>query len=684
MNLSHHTRLLLLATLITGPSLTSFAAEDTATLEEIQIVGMHDNEAFKGLPHSVSVITSEEVARSPYSSVAELLSREAGLNLKSFYGNDKKASIDIRGMGDTAVSNVLVLIDGVKLNEFDLSGADFSTIALSQIERVEILRGGGSVEYGDGAVGGVINIITKRGNPGQKISGFIEATRGSFGQQDLRGNLRASAGPLATTINLSQLDTDGYRKNSDLRSKNGAIEFRLMPNDLYDFYLRISSHRDEHGFTGYVSREAFRSESGRRGTRTPNDRGWTDDDSYTLGANLDFEQFGKLTLQATKRQRTNDYVMSPNLGLPIDRQIDQIQSERKDYSLRYDLGFATGPLKHSLVTGANRQLGDYARLSGIQLSGVHPERKVGDLDRRGLFIKDSIAIPGNVTLVLGARVETFRTMMSDEKYARNCSYTPGFPPILIGCTPYAYRPDNQQGGNWRNHGSEVGLSWKPTNSLDLFASVTHQFRSPNIDELVLSSSDLKPQQGTTSELGVRYDPDKSLSLSLTLFKMRNEDEIYFGPPAAGGLAVNRNYDEPTVRKGLEFQGKWQMSSQWFSSFNAAYIQPKFDGSGADIPHVPRQAANFNLRWTPQQALSLSVGLRYVGSRYDGDDITNTAFAKLSAYTLVDAALSYGLKQWELMAGVNNLFDQAYTTLGYRETYYPMPGRNGFIRARFKF
>lgn len=265
MNLSHHTRLLLLATLIAGPSLTSFAAEDTATLEEIQIVGMHDNEAFKGLPHSVNVITSEEVARSPYSSVAELLSREAGLNLKSFYGNDKKASIDIRGMGDTAVSNVLVLIDGVKLNEFDLSGADFSTIALSQIERVEILRGGGSVEYGDGAVGGVINIITKRGNPGQKISGFIEATRGSFGQQDLRGNLRASAGPLATTINLSQLDTDGYRKNSDLRSKNGAIEFRLMPNDLYDFYLRISSHRDEHGFTGYVSREAFRSESGRTG-----------------------------------------------------------------------------------------------------------------------------------------------------------------------------------------------------------------------------------------------------------------------------------------------------------------------------------------------------------------------------------------------------------------------------------
>lgn len=656
----------------------SLAAGDTATLEETRVVGVHDNAAFKSLPHSVSVITAEEIARAPYSSVAELLSREAGLTLQSFYGNDKKATIDIRGMGDTAVSNVLVLVDGVKLNEFDLSGADFSTIALSQIERVEILRGGGSVEYGDGAVGGVINIITKRGYPGQKLSGFVEATRGSYGQEDLRANLRASAGPLATTVNLSQLDTEGYRKNSDLRSRNGSIEFRLMPNDLHDLYVRITSHRDEHGFTGPVSRSQFRTESGRRGTDTPNDRGWTDDDSYTIGTNLDFQRLGKLTLQATKRQRNNDYVMSPNLSLPLDRQIDEIISERKDYNLRYDVSIPTGPLQHSFAAGANRQFGDYARLSGIQISGVHPQRKLGDIDRRGLFIKDTITIPGNLTLSLGTRVETFRTMMSDESYTRTCGFLPG------SCTPYAYRQDNEQGGNWRNHGSEVGLSWKPTSTMDLFASVTRHFRSPNLDELVLSSPDLKPQQGITHEMGARYDPYKTLSLSLAVFKMRNQDEIFYGPPTAGGLSVNGNYDEPTVRKGMEFQGKWQIRPNWYANFNAAYVQPKFAGSGADVPHVPRQSANLNLRWVPSGALSWSVGLRYVGSRYDGNDLTNHAYAKLGSFTLVDTSVNYDFKQWELMAGINNLFDKAYTTMGYTQTYYPMLGRNGFVRVRYKF
>lgn len=668
----------------------AYAAQNAATLEETQVVGVHDNAAFKSLPHSVSVITAEEIARAPYSSVSELLSREAGLTLMSFYGNDKKATIDIRGMGDTAVSNVLVLVDGVKLNEFDLSGADFSTIALSQIERVEILRGGGSVEYGDGAVGGVINIITKRGYPGQKISGFVEATRGSFRQEDLRANLRASAGPLATTINLSQLDTDGYRKNGDLRSRNGSIEFRLMPNDLHDLYLRITSHRDEHGFTGPVSREQFRSESGRRSTGTLNDRGMTDDDSFTLGANLDFQKLGKLTLQATKRQRTNDYVMNPNPALPRNSQLDQIQSERKDYSLKYGLGFSTGPLGHHLVTGANRQFGDYARLSGAQIGGIHPERKIGDLDRRGMFIKDTINIPGNVTLTLGTRVETFRTMMSDENYAEGCDFqyvtVPGLPmpiPVPINCA-YAYNTTNKQGGNWRNHGSEVGLNWKPAASLDLFASTTRHFRSPNIDELVLSSPDLKPQHGITHELGARYDPDKTLSLSLAVFKMRNQDEIFYGPPSGFGLSVNGNYEQPTVRKGMEFQSKWQLSPNWYSNFNASYVQPKFAGSGADVPHVPRQSANLNLRWVPVDALSWSVGLRYVGSRYDGNDLTNQAYAKLAAFTLVDTSVNYDFKQWELMAGINNLFDKAYTTMGYTQTYYPMPGRNGFVRVRYKF
>ncbi|MCB5190141.1 TonB-dependent receptor [Methylobacillus arboreus] len=663
------------------------AREALTTLDETHVQASRDGPDFKNLPHSVSVITAEDIARSTASSVSDLLSREAGLNLMSFYGSDKKASIDIRGMGDTAVSNVLILVDGVKLNEFDLSGADLTTIAISQIERVEILRGGGSVEYGDGAVGGVINIITKRGYAGQKASASFEATRGSYDMEDLRANFRGSAGPFAATVNLSQLDTEGYRKNSDLRSRNGSVELRFMPNEVLDMYVRVASHRDEHGFPGYVSPELFRTERGRRSTPSPLDRGWTDDDTYTFGLNLDLERYGKFIFQMSKRDRVNDYVMSPNSAILIKEQLDSIQSERKDYSLRYDIAFKLLGGTHSLSMGANRQLGNYARYSGSQAAGAHAERKMGDLDRRGIFIKDTIALPANLTLTAGARVESFRTNMSDEQYSQDCQwiYIP-IPGIWVRgpCSPYAYRANNSQGGTWRNHGSEIGLNWKPVGSLDIFGSVTRHFRSPNIDELVLALPELRPQTGKTAEIGVRLNPVKALSISGTLFKMKNEDEIYYGPDSVLG-PVNRNYEEPTLRKGAELEGSWQATDNLRLRLNAGYVQPKFVGSGADVPHVPRKTANLNVHWSPVTNLSWTFVARYVGSRFDGNDIDNTeVYPKLPAYAVYDTSLRYDFGKWDLTAGVNNIFDKAYATMGYNATYYPMPGRNGFVRVRLHF
>jgi len=661
----------------------AYAREALTTLDETHVQANRDGLDFKNLPHSVSVITADDIARSTASSVSDLLSREAGLNLMSFYGSDKKASIDIRGMGDTAVSNVLILVDGVKLNEFDLSGADLTTIAISQIERVEILRGGGSVEYGDGAVGGVINIITKRGYAGQKASASFEATRGSYGMEDLRAHFRGSAGPFAATVNLSQLDTDGYRKNSDLRSRNGSVDLRFMPNDVLDMYLRVASHRDEHGFPGPVSAQQFETEKGRRNTNSPHDRGWTDDDTYTFGANLDLARYGNLNIQVSKRDRVNDYIMQSATK-------DSIQSERADFSVRYSNKMMIAGVTHNISLGANKQIGDYSRNSGGQPLGEYAFKKLGNIERKGMFASDSIALPGKLFINAGLRVELFNTNMQDQQYDRDCQYIylpgPGgtLIPVLAGCGSYYYKTHHEQGGRWRNHGSELGLSWKPTDQLTVFTSVSRHFRSPNIDELVLSSPDLKPQTGKTVEAGVRANPIKPLSLSGTMFRMRIEDEIYYGPPSAGGSTVNRNYDEATLRKGAEFEADWKATDGLHVRLNAAYIQPKFEGSGADVPHVPRRTANLNIQWAPIAHLSGTIAARYVGSRFDGNDLSNTQYSQLPAYVVYDTSLRYDFGKWDITAGVNNLFDKAYSTMAYSNTYYPMPGRNGFVRVRLNF
>ena len=139
-------------------------------LDEIVVTAGKVEEPVKKTPRNVTVITAEDIAEAPSNNIIDLMSREVGINVRSLQGSDRQAVIDIRGMGATAASNVVVLVDGVKLNSPDLSGPDLSSISLDQIERIEVVRGSGGVLYGDGAVGGVVNIVTKKGMIGTQVN----------------------------------------------------------------------------------------------------------------------------------------------------------------------------------------------------------------------------------------------------------------------------------------------------------------------------------------------------------------------------------------------------------------------------------------------------------------------------------------------------------------------------------
>ena len=126
---------------------------------------------------NVTVIGSKEIKSSHAKNIPEVLIEKAGLNI---YNNssDKTNRVDIRGFADTSITNVLVLIDGRKINPVDTSGPDWLQIPVESIERIEVVRGAGSVLYGDNAVGGVINIITKKG--AGRFSGRVGTMLGSY------------------------------------------------------------------------------------------------------------------------------------------------------------------------------------------------------------------------------------------------------------------------------------------------------------------------------------------------------------------------------------------------------------------------------------------------------------------------------------------------------------------------
>src|SRR4030042_6190237 len=140
---------------------SAWAEEKIIKIEEVVVTATRTEEEIEKIPSNVTVITQEDIKKSTATTIQDLLRNEDGLIIRDYYGTGTKSTVDMRGFAKGV--NTVILIDGRRINEIDLSGVDWNTIPLENVERIEIVRGTGSILYGDNAMAGVINIITKRG-----------------------------------------------------------------------------------------------------------------------------------------------------------------------------------------------------------------------------------------------------------------------------------------------------------------------------------------------------------------------------------------------------------------------------------------------------------------------------------------------------------------------------------------
>ena len=140
------------------------------------------------------------------------------MHVTDLYGDGTNASVSMRGFGATAGSNVLVIIDGRRLNNVDLSGPDLNSVSVNNIERIEIVQGSAGALYGDQAVGGVINIVTR---DAQADSQSVEVAAGSYSRKQLAANINTSMSD-ATRLQIAvkTLRSDNYRDNNELKSND--------------------------------------------------------------------------------------------------------------------------------------------------------------------------------------------------------------------------------------------------------------------------------------------------------------------------------------------------------------------------------------------------------------------------------------------------------------------------------
>jgi iron complex outermembrane receptor protein len=275
------------AAILASPCL-SLAADDPAA---VIVTATRFNEADPGVAANISVITRQDIRNMPATNLPDVLSTRAGVDVRQLGGvMGRDGTVDIRGFGATATSNTLILVDGLRINPVDSGSIIWSSIPLESVERIEIIRGSGAVLYGDGATGGVINIITdKSGRPRAAVTATL-------GSKDFKGaDAQLANGNDKAYYNLfaSYTDTNGYRDNGqqDQQSISGRAGWLL---DRGEVFADFAAYKESAGQPGAIFSATYRNDP--TSTRFPFNR--ENRDGYRIRPGVSYRLNDRLTIEA--------------------------------------------------------------------------------------------------------------------------------------------------------------------------------------------------------------------------------------------------------------------------------------------------------------------------------------------------------------------------------------------------
>ena len=500
---------------------------DPVEMEEVVVTGTRNEQQVKNIPANVTVIDQEAIKNSTARTVVELLRGEQSIVVRDTSGNGKSASVDMRGFGESAAGNSLILVDGRRVNAIDLSGVDWLQIPLDQVERVEIVRGTGSVLYGDNAVGGVINIITKL--PSDSKTAQAGTSFGSYGHHKQQASLSGSQGPIGAALFASNDSTNGYRENAGLHAKDVGGKIIYDATDVLTFRLNGSYHADTYGMPGSLT--AAQVHADRRASNSPLDESQTNDGYLAFGVDADFQQMGLFASEISYRQRSTDsrFVFGGSSGTFIsDSELDTW-----GFTPRYTLDAELAGHANTLIIGTDLYVADQDTASFF--FGPSSRASVGK-NSLGAYVSNEFSLLDNLILSAGARRERVRYDMKQRD--------------LTGYLA----PLNDDTTETENAYS-LGLTWLYSGDSSLFVRANRSFRFALTDELIVYdffngtqsvNTNLKPQTGKHYEIGGRHYFTETIQGSLTLFRADISNEIFYNPMTY----ENANYPK-TNHQGIE-------------------------------------------------------------------------------------------------------------------------------------
>jgi iron complex outermembrane recepter protein len=633
----------------------SFGTDQPGQLEEIVVTASRYEEKLTNVPANITVINEERISNSTAQNIPELLRSEAGVSVSDIAGNRRYYNVDLRGFGETGALNTLVLVDGIRMNQPDLSGTDWALIPLDRIQRIEIIRGGrGAVLYGDNATGGVINIITKDG--GDKMRAGGEVAAGSYNTYSIKAF--ASGSPVATMplyVSGSYLRTDGYRDNSGLNMKDVGLNVNYIGIKNLRINFATGYHQDSNRLPGALKESDFNTGRTRTDTTHPDDYARIEDYYFRVTPEYFITDNASLKMDMSYRRRTNASYSSGDYWNFLGVSGIQTVALSPRASIKNEL---TKDISNSLVTGADYQwaqedIRNRSDFFGSVSTGEYRLHKTN----YGVYIHDELAISRRLFLSAGYRWDQ---------------------------ADFTFSPSSPDSSTMRTHAWTVGANYKYFNKSYAYLTYSRSFRYPALDEFYsfynnTINTSMRTQTSDSYEIGTRFYFSDNIYTHLNLFRSDTSNEIFYNPITYS----NENLEGTARRTGVEVSFSAKVIDSLIVRGNYTYINSEIRGgefTGKQIPNVPEHKAGLEGQYSPFKGFTVVLNGTYVGERRFISDFSND-YARQKDYFLVNNKYSYKWKNYTVFLNINNLLNQKYSEYGViggypaEKAYYPSPGIN---------
>jgi iron complex outermembrane recepter protein len=620
-----------------GPG-PGFAEQTPYKLDEVVVTASRTPIHIFETPANVSIITKEDIEEMGATTIIDIFKREPGVFTSNLLGNPKSAQVDIRGYGETSPQNVLFLVDGRRINGADMSGADLAQVPIEMIERVEIYRGPATALYGDNAVAGAVNIITKKGEGKPTVKAGMMA--GSYATYSPTLSAFGKEGKFSYYTLSSSYGTNGYRQNNTLQMKDLFGSFTYSAFENLSFSLKAGYHKDRYGMPGALSYADLASgKYDRQNSRTPFDYAFTEDSFTDMGTDIKLPNDIILSIYGSYRSRHAGYYYNTS---SYDG-----RSALETYGFTPKLTVATPVLglRNTLVAGF-----DYYD-SPTDTASFSPSYSISSTTRirktdGAFYVNDDFTPLKDLTLGFGYRYQ---------KTTYDIDYFDNYGSIHPVNTKVREQKDAYRA-------SANYLLGKKGN---IFVTWAKGFRLPTTDELFSPYSSPPINQNLAAQVtkevdtGIRYNITDRIGGSLTYFQAKTDNEIYYNPYTY----TTGNYDK-TRRQGVEAAVYFTLTKDLSLDLLYSYTEAKFDGGTFDgnyIPLVPKNKFSSKLTYA-WKGFTTNAILTYVGPRYLISDQQNQ-LSMLPGVTLLDLNVKYAFKSVQAYFGIKNVTGKQYSEYG---------------------